>query len=69
MIKIESSEKLFNEWKVLSYRLRDLGYIVQNDMELEKKIVLEWNNEVKKLIEDITNVKHKILKYIKDNNG
>ena len=51
---IKSDEQLFNKFRDLSYKLRSLGGIVQNDMEIEEDEVIrimgkQWDELVKEM--------------------
>jgi hypothetical protein len=42
MIKVEANKEIFDLWQSVSYGVRNLGSIVQNDMELTPEQYMQW---------------------------
>jgi len=66
LIKVKSDEKLFDRIRDLSYKIQNLGGIVQNDMELEAAEVVritetDWNTAIKELWDTRTAVLRHII--------
>ncbi len=45
MLKIKASEDLFNHWVEVSYRVKMLSSIIQNDTEIDENQYWEWVKE------------------------
>ena len=41
-MKIKGNEDLFERWRCLGSRIMELGYIIQNDMDIPKTRVIGW---------------------------
>jgi len=68
-IKIKDTKILFNEWKFLSQKINDLSSIIQNELEIDSKNVVEWINMVNYNIDELKILKNKILTHIKKVNN
>ena len=60
-VKIRANEKFFNDWDRLSFQIKTLSVIIQNDCEIPSESILDWEkdahkhlNLLSKLISDIT---------------
>jgi hypothetical protein len=72
-IRIIASEPLFNKWKEISNRVRQVGYLMdnscaalmQNDMEVELDSLIKWKKEViPGLLEELDKRKEEINKLV-----
>ena len=62
---VKSDKDLFEDWIMLSEKIKLTGAgIVQNDMDLELKDILEWREDIQKLINDILILRTKTFVYM-----
>jgi len=60
-------EKIFNEWKMISLKCRDLNFIIQNGLNIIKKEDFkEWLKRTKKFEEDYIILKKETFKIINE---
>ena len=64
MPKITSSEKLWNEFSEIKFRIENLGSIVQNDIVIPQTDIEWWETSVKKSIKDLWEWYKKVKKHI-----
>jgi len=60
-MKVKANEELFNKFEPLSFRLRDLRAIIQNDMEISWLEIKDWVCMIDKIKEEIDNLKLEVL--------
>lgn len=61
---IKDTENLFKEWNELSQDIKSLNGLIQNEMTVDVSQILEWNTLVNVKINELTQLKRKILKHI-----
>lgn len=64
MIKTKGNEDLFNQWQVTGETVKLLSSIVQNDMELSRKDILNFTRQCNEIIEDIKKLKERTVKHL-----
>ena len=52
--KVQSTEQLFKEWKILGDCVDDLGAIVQNDMMIDLEQLKDWLKDTGKVQKEIS---------------
>lgn len=63
-IVIKDTENLFKEWNELSQDIKSLNGLIQNEMTVDVTQILEWHTLVNAKINELTQLKRKILKHI-----
>jgi len=66
-IKIKANKELFDRWQRLGWSIHSQAGIVQNDMEIDSKEIVEFKNRVVKLVDQLHKLKADTLVYIIDN--
>jgi hypothetical protein len=56
ILKVKTSEELFNKFKTLSLSVRNLASIVQNDMEITTDQLTEWEVVAQRVREEFDNL-------------
>jgi hypothetical protein len=63
-INITSSKELFDKWVSLSLSLRSFAAIVQNDMVIDSKDVIVWEDTLEQLIGNLHDLRRDTLRHI-----
>jgi len=66
-IKIKDTEDLFNKGRAIAGDVRELVNIVQNDMIIEKEIMIEYLKRVDNIIDKLTKWKEDVIIYSNQN--
>jgi len=64
ILQVKSDKDLFEEWQSQCHMLMLQSSIIQNDMEIEGKELLEWDQEITQQIRSLLGLKNKIKAYV-----
>jgi hypothetical protein len=63
--KIKADKALFDEWQVMSQRVRSMSAIVQNDMEITITELIEWEWAVTVFEDEFAQLVRRTAKHVK----
>lgn len=67
-LKVKADKELFDEWNMLVERVRNMNYIVQNDMEMSREELVHWVNGVNETVNDWLNLVERVMVQIREGN-
>lgn len=63
MIQIKANEALFKKWRDLGTYVRMSASIIQNDMEVSEREIIEWSKSMTELIRAIADLRKETMRH------